>query len=102
MTSILIVVPGALREFTGGEEEVRLAGDARSVSDALALLWSRYPGVRDRMISERGELRPHINIFLDGDNIRRTGGLDAPVRDGSEIVILPAVSGGALVARLSV
>ena len=45
-------------------------------------------------VTERGEVRPHVNIFVDGGNIRHAGGLAAPVRDGAEIVILPAVSGG--------
>ena len=46
------------------------------------------------MVTELGELRPHINIFVDGDSIRYSGGLGAPVRDGAEILILPALSGG--------
>jgi molybdopterin converting factor small subunit len=50
--------------------------------------------VRDRVITELGEVRPHVNIFVDGESIRDTGGLAAPVRDGAEIFILPAVSGG--------
>jgi molybdopterin converting factor small subunit len=45
-------------------------------------------------MTELGEVRPHINIFVDGQNIRDSGGLGAPVRDGAEIYILPAVSGG--------
>jgi molybdopterin converting factor small subunit len=94
VTSILFIVPGQLREFTGGREEVRVDGDVRSLADALALLWARHPGTRDRMLSEIGAVRTHINIFVDGENIRYSGGLDTPVRDGTEIVILPAVSGG--------
>jgi molybdopterin converting factor small subunit len=98
--SILFVIPGPLREFAAGRGEVRLTGDPRSLSEALALLWSRHPGVKDRVVNELGEIRTHINVFLDGENIRRAGGLDAPVKDGSEIVILPAVSGGAEPSRV--
>ena len=50
--------------------------------------------MRDRVITERGDVRQHINIFVDGESIRDCGGLTARVRDGAEIVILPAVSGG--------
>lgn len=90
----VFVLPGALREFAGGRSEVSLGGAARTAREALALLWAECPGARDRVLTERGDVRVHINIFVDGENIRHRGGLDAPVRDGSEIIILPAVSGG--------
>jgi molybdopterin synthase sulfur carrier subunit len=91
---LLFVVPGALREFSGGRGELTLDGAASSVREALSLLWKECPGARDRVLTERGDVRTHINIFVDGDNIRYAGGLEAPVRDGAEIIILPAVSGG--------
>ena len=52
------------------------------------------PALRDRVITERGDVRPHVNIFVDGEDIRYAGGLDAPVRDGAEIFLIAAVSGG--------
>jgi sulfur-carrier protein len=91
---LLFLIPGALREFSGGRAELTIDGTAGSVRDALSLLWTECPGARDRVLTERGDVRTHINIFVDGDNIRYGGGLDAPVRDGAEIIILPAVSGG--------
>jgi molybdopterin converting factor small subunit len=90
----VFVIPGPLREHAGNRGEVRVNGSARSVSDALALLWRETPGVRDRVLTERGEVRRHVNIFVDGESIRDIGGLDAPVPDGAEIYILPALSGG--------
>jgi molybdopterin converting factor small subunit len=92
--SLLFVMPGPLRELAGNRGEVRVEGDAKSVSDALSLLWARCPAVRDRVLTERGEVRQHVNIFVDGESIRDTGGLGSPVRDGAEIFILPALSGG--------
>ena len=92
--ALTFVMPGALREFSGGRGEVRLSGAARTAAEALALLWAECPGARDRVMNERGEVRTHINIFIDGENIRHAGGLAAPVGDGAEIIILPAVSGG--------
>ena len=53
------------------------------------------PGDRDRIVTEQGTLRPHINVFVNGEHIRYTGGLDAPAADGAEILLLPAISGGA-------
>lgn len=94
---IVFVIPGALREFSGGRAEVVLdPGDTppRTVADALALLWGACPGARDRVLTERGEVRTHINVFVDGENIRRAGGLAAPVGANAEVIILPAVSGG--------
>lgn len=91
---LVFVMPGALREFAGGRGEVRVEGSARTAREALALLWAECPGARDRVLTERGDVRTHINVFVDGESIRRHGGLEAPVRDGAEIIILPAVSGG--------
>jgi molybdopterin synthase sulfur carrier subunit len=88
------VVSGPLRELAGNRSDVRVSGDAESLSDALALLWAEYPSFRDRVVTELGELRPHINIFVDGESIRYSGGFGTRVRDGAEIVILPALSGG--------
>jgi sulfur-carrier protein len=91
---LVFVIPGPLRELAGNHDEVRVDGSASSVSDALSLLWSRWPGLRDRVVTELGEVRPHVNIFVDGESIRYAGGLQTPVREGSEVVILPALSGG--------
>ena len=92
--SYVFMIPGPLRELAGNRGEVRVEGNAQSISQALSLLWARCPAVRDRVITERGEVRQHVNIFVDGESIRDSGGLAAPVRDGAEIFILPAVSGG--------
>ncbi len=92
--SLVFVIPGPLREFAGNRGEVRVDGTARSVGDALRLLWSDCPAVRDRVVTEIGEVRPHVHIFVDGESIQYCGGLSAPVRDGSEVVIAPALSGG--------
>ena len=92
--AVNFLIPGPLREFAGNRSDVQTAGEARSVNDALAMLWRECPGLRDRVVTELGEVRPHVNIFVDGDSIKYIGGLEAPVRDGAEIVILPALSGG--------
>ncbi len=92
--AIVFVIPGPLRDVAGGQREVRVDGSAGSLVEALALLWRECPAVRDRVLTERGEVRPHINIFIDGENSRYSGGLSTPVRDGAEIMLLPAISGG--------
>ena len=92
--SYVFFIPGPLRELAGNRGQVRIDGRAESVSDALSLLWDHCPGVRDRVITEVGDVRPHVNIFVDGESIRDAEGLGTRIRDGAEIFILPAVSGG--------
>jgi MoaD family protein len=87
-------IPGPLREFTNGARLVTIASADTTVGDALAKLWAEHPGVRDRVLTEQGEVRQHVNVFVGDESIRFTGGLATPVRDGDEISIVPAVSGG--------
>ncbi|HUO84858.1 MAG TPA: ubiquitin-like small modifier protein 1 [Thermoanaerobaculia bacterium] len=94
MTAFRFVIPGPLRDLTDRRGEVQVEGSAASVEEALELLWDRYPGVRDRVLTELGEVRQHVNVFVDGTSIRDAEGLGTAVREGAEIIILPAVSGG--------
>lgn len=87
-------IPGALRDFTGGHSTVDVKESPKTLADALSLLWALYPGIRDRMATEQGEIREHINVFIGDEHIRYTGGLMSPVAAGAEISIIPAVSGG--------
>jgi len=87
-------IPGALREFTAGRSKVEIASSPATLGEALSALWMLYPGIRDRITTEQGQVREHINIFLGDENIRYTGGLASPVSRGCEISIVPAVSGG--------
>ncbi len=87
-------IPGALREFTAGRSTVEIAQSPATLADALSALWTLYPGVRDRIATEQGQVRQHINIFIGDENVRYTGGLASPVPTGSNISIVPAVSGG--------
>jgi len=87
-------IPGALREFTDGRSQVEIKASPATVADALATLWILYPGVRDRIATEQGQIREHINLFIGEEDIRYTGGLMSPISDGSQISIVPAISGG--------
>ncbi|MGA2645262.1 MAG: ubiquitin-like small modifier protein 1 [Candidatus Sulfotelmatobacter sp.] len=87
-------IPGALREFTAGRSKVEIETSPATLGDALAALWTLYPGVRDRIATEQGQVREHVNIFIGDENVRYTGGLASPVSAESEISIVPAVSGG--------
>ena len=90
-------IPSALRRWTGGRDvvELPLAADMRmtaaEVTDAIA---RAHPGIRDRVLDEQGDLRRHVNIFIDGENARFLGGLSALVSPDSEMWIHPSLSGG--------
>ena len=93
--AVHVLIPGPLQPFAGGRRRVDLASaPIRTVADALAKLASIHPGVRDRVLDERGEVRPHINIFVGEENIRDAAGLSTPLPQDCELAILPAVSGG--------
>jgi len=87
-------IPGPLRPLAGGQNTVRLESGAATVGDALEALWRLHPELRHRILTERGELRPHVNVFVGAENIRYTGGLATPLSGEAEVAIIPAVSGG--------
>ena len=89
-----IVLPDALKELANGRATVEVGVGAGTVGGMLGALRASHPGLYDRLMTEQGTLRPHVNIFVDGENIRFTGGLGAAVGAGSEIFVLPAISGG--------
>ena len=91
---VTFAIPGPLRAFTNGQDEVRVDVPALTLRDALDILGTFYPGLRDRLLTEQGDLRQHLNIFVGNDDIRYTGGLATPIAAGVRITILPAISGG--------
>lgn len=91
---ITINVAGFLTDFTKGESQIVLESPAATVSEALDSLWQQYLGLRDRVVTEQGDLRPHVNIFMNGENVRRKELLDTALPASCEITILPSVSGG--------
>jgi molybdopterin converting factor small subunit len=92
--AVTVELPGALQAHACGSALVTIECPCTTVGAALEALAAQWPGVLDRVMTEQGEVRPHVNIFVDERNSRFHGGLDAPVPDGSTILILPAVSGG--------
>jgi molybdopterin converting factor small subunit len=87
-------LPAALQAYGRGRTVALPDGRYATVADALAALAERHPGVVDRMMDERGVLRPHVNVFVDARNIRFANGLQTPLAAESTIVVVPAVSGG--------
>lgn len=93
--SLTFHIPGPLRQFTADKSIVQVQVDpGATLSSALQSLFLEHPGLRDRVLTESGELRRHVNIFLGNENVRYLAGLATPVPANSELSIVPAISGG--------
>jgi len=88
---VKVKIPTQLRPATGGEAEVEV--EAATVGDALDAVFDKHDGLRDR-ITEDGDLRRFVNVYVSGEDIRFQDGLETAVDDGAEVTILPAVAGG--------
>jgi molybdopterin synthase sulfur carrier subunit len=80
--------------MTGGQSHVDVGTSGSTLQDALGVLFATHPAIRDRILTERGEIREHVNVFVGKNEARSTGGLATSLADGMEISILPAISGG--------
>lgn len=81
-----------MRSNTEGNSVVACSGS--NVNEVLNDLTNQYPGIKDVLFDGQNQLHKYVNIYVDSDDIRYVGGLDAPVNPNSEITILPAVAGG--------
>jgi sulfur-carrier protein len=91
--AIEVRVPTILRSYTNGEKAVESAGD--TVAELLADLDAKFPGMRARLITEDGSLHRFVNVYVNDEDVRFLGSLDAKLSDGDTVTILPAVAGGA-------
>lgn len=91
---ITIELPSALGAFVNGKSQVVVDEPCATVRDALTALGKRSPGALDRVMDERGEVRQHVNVFVNDQNIRFAEGLRTAVPDRSTITVLAAISGG--------
>ncbi len=87
-------IAGFLTDFTDGERQIQIEPASATLDAALKQLWALHVGLRDRVVNEQGQIRQHVNIFLNNENVRRLNVLETAVKDGDEITILPSVSGG--------
>ena len=90
--SIVVRIPTPLRKMTNGQAKVEV--DSAVLGDLVEKLNSEYPGFKDRLVGEEGELRYFVNIYLNGEDVRFMKGLKTATTDGDEISIVPAVAGG--------
>ncbi len=89
--SVEVRIPTILRTFTGGAKAVH--GDGATLFDVIEDLEARHPGLKERLVEEQS-LRRFVNVYVNDEDVRFAGGLDAPTADGDVVVVLPAVAGG--------
>ena len=91
--AIDVRVPTILRSYTDGQKAVEGSGD--TIADLLTDLDSRHPGLRGRLVTDEGALHRFVNVYINDEDVRFLGALDAKLNDGDTVTILPAVAGGA-------
>jgi molybdopterin synthase sulfur carrier subunit len=91
--AITVRIPTVLRPATEGRKSIDVEGD--TVRDVLGRLVADHPGVRTQLFSADGTLHRFLNVYVNDDDVRYTGGLETSVAAGDEVTLLPAVAGGA-------
>lgn len=90
--AVEVRVPAILQSAVGGQKVLRIEG--RTVGEVLDRLDQQFPGLKQLLLDENGEIRRHINIYLNDEDIRFLQRLETPARDGDVVSILPALAGG--------
>lgn len=90
--AVMVRIPTPLRRMTNGLDKVEM--NESTLSNMIDELESNYPGFKERLIDENGELRYFVNIYVNGEDVRFLAGLDTQANSGDEISIVPAVAGG--------
>jgi molybdopterin synthase sulfur carrier subunit len=90
--AVEVRIPTILRTYTGGEKAV--SADGSTLAEIVESLEANHPGIKERLV-ENGDLRRFVNVYVNDEDVRFTGGLETKVDDGDQVVVLPAVAGGA-------
>ena len=90
--AIEVRIPTILRSHTGGAKTVEGSGD--TLGALIDDLDGQYGGLKGRLVTDEGALHRFVNVYVNDEDVRFTGGLDTGVKDGDTVVILPAVAGG--------
>lgn len=85
-------IPTPLRKLTNNEELVEI--DAATIGAAIQELQTRFPGMGERLVDEKGEVRRFVNVYVNEEDIRFLKNRETPLKDGDEISIIPAIAGG--------
>jgi molybdopterin converting factor small subunit len=92
--SVEVVLPGVLADLAGGSKHVAVEPGGPTLGDLLDALAAQHPSLGRRIRDETGQVRRFVNVYVDGDDVRFSGGLATAVRDGAQVQVLPSVAGG--------
>ena len=90
--SATVRIPTPLRKVTNGADKASV--DGNSIAEVIDSLENTFPGIKKRICEESGELRSFVNIFVNGEDIRFSDGINTSISSGDEISLVPAVAGG--------
>jgi sulfur-carrier protein len=85
-------IPTPLRKLTNNEELIEV--NASTVGDAIVELQQRFPGIKERLLDEKGDVRRFVNVYVNEEDIRFLQNQQTPLKTGDEISIIPAIAGG--------
>ncbi len=89
---VMVRVPTPLRRLTNNQDKVEV--EASTIAEFIDGMEKAYPGIKERLMDESGQLRYFVNIYLNGEDVRFLQGVDTATQSGDEISIVPAVAGG--------
>lgn len=92
--AVTVRIPTVLRGATGNQSTLNVSGS--TIGEILGEIISTYPAVKGQLLNDDGTLHRFLNVYVNDDDVRYLGGVEAPVADGDEVTLLPAVAGGAL------
>ena len=90
--SVMVRIHTPLRRMTGGKDKVEV--ESNTLGEMVESLESTYPGFKERLVDENGDLRYFVNIYINGEDVRFLQGLQTSTSTGDEVSIVPAVAGG--------
>ena len=90
--SIVVRIPTPLRRLTNGQDKVDVDGD--NLGGVIDAMNEQYPGIRERICDDQGQLRNFVNVYVNGEDVRFLQGLETPTSAGDEVSVVPAVAGG--------
>ena len=90
--AVKVRIPTPLRKLTNDVEVVEVS--AKSVGDAITELQGQFPGIKERLLDDAGEVRRFVNVYVNEEDIRFLENQQTPLKDGDEISIIPAIAGG--------
>ena len=90
--SIVVRIPTPLRRLTDGQDKVDV--DSNTLGGVIDAMNEQYPGIRERICDDQGQLRNFVNVYVNGEDVRFLQGLETPMSSGDEVSVVPAVAGG--------